>query len=141
MAIASSNQSGKISLDNLMNRALKYITVIKSHSKVDKKKVDKMMEEAWLIYSRLQRMKDEDQHLFGNTENNPGRTVSLESAPMRSGVERGFAHVKWEHRVWQAQPKKSKRSSGVSPHRRPFKNLEDTDYWVFKKERKNESDN
>ena len=146
-AIVSSNKAGKIPLDNLLNRAVKFISVIKTHADADEKrgafykeKVDSMMKEAWLIYSRLQRMKDEDQHMFGNTIDNPNRELSMESAAMRSGVERGFSHIKWEHRVWQAQPKKSK------PTRRyvrpgPVRNLEDTDYWVFKKERKNESNN
>ena len=147
MAVASSKQSGKVPLDSLLNRAVKYISVIKTHADVEEKrgafykeKVDRVMKEAWLIYSRLQRMKDADQHMFGNTENSPSRTISVESASMRSGVERGFSHIKWEHRVWQAQPKKTKPTRRyVKPG--PVRNLEDTDYWVFKKERKNESDN
>jgi hypothetical protein len=122
-AAAARKRSGKIPFDSILNRALKQITIIKNYGEGwrDKEKVDRYMQEAWVIYSRLQRLKNHDHFTHDNSPMEPKRTVtaddmveyhSHDSANVRSGVERGFAHVKWDNRVWEAQTRKRRKKKG-----------------------------
>ena len=55
MAVTTAEKTGMIPKDELRNRALRAInTIKKSHE--DKRKVDKYMREAWVIYKRLQNL-------------------------------------------------------------------------------------
>ena len=119
-ATASRKRNGKIPFDSILNRALKQITIIKNYGEgwKDKAKVDRYMQEAWVIYSRLQRMKNHDHFTHDNSPLSPKRTLTADdmigdsnhdSANVRSGVERGFAHVKWDNRFWEAQTRKRRK--------------------------------
>ena len=139
MAIAMLRNSSKVELESLMNRAIKYIEVIRLYDE-PKAKVDRYMRNAWNIYNRLQRMKHYPQYFVDNKRDNPDRTHSTEEV-MWSGTEHGYTHLRWDAKALMAVPKDGQnenmwfRTSWPTWYNKDS-NLEDTDYWVFKGEYK-----
>ena len=139
MAIAMLRQSSRIELEALMNRALKYIHVIRLYEE-PKAKVDRYMRKSWGIYKRLQRMRDYPQYFVDNRRNDPERTQSIEEV-MWSGTQHGYTHIRWDAKALMAVPKDGQHENMWFRTTWPLwynikSNLEDTDYWVFKGEYK-----
>jgi len=146
MAVTTAEKTGAIPKDELRNRALRAINTIKrSHD--DKRKVDRYMREAWVIYKRLQNLSGSD-FFADNTENNPTRNQSLSeslSPNVRSGGL-GYRHVNWDSEFMMAVPKGQddynpfwKPGSGRRDKNGVLLDLVDSDYWVYRNRRKNEN--
>ena len=146
MAVTTAEKTGMIPKDELRNRALRAINTIKK-SKDDRRKVDKYMREAWVIYQRLQNLAGGD-FFTDNTENNPNRTRSiseLTSPNVRSGGM-GYRHVNWDSEFMMAVPKDHDEhnpfwnpGSGRRDKNGVLLDLEDSDYWVYRERRKDEN--
>ena len=145
MAIMTQNRTGMNTADDLRNRALKSIDIIRKY-KGQPQKVDAYITEAWEIYKRLQNLLG-SQFFVDNNENDPNRTVSLEvlaSPNLRSGGM-GFRHVNWDAEFMMAVPKGQKEhnpyynpTSGKRDKNGVLLDLMDSDYWVFREGRKDE---
>ena len=143
MAIMTEQKTGMQTGDDLRNRALKAIDIIRKY-KGQPKKVDAYIKEAWEIYQRLQNLIG-SQFFTDNTHDHPDRTVSMEmlSSPnVRSGGM-GFRHVNWDAEFMMAVPKGHKQhnpywnpSGGKRDKRGVLLDLMDSDYWVFREGRK-----
>ena len=147
MAIMTQNRTGMNTADDLRNRALKSIDIIRKY-KGQPQKVDAYITEAWEIYKRLQNLLG-SQFFVDNNENDPNRTVSLEvlaSPNLRSGGM-GFRHVNWDAEFMMAVPKGHKKhdpywnpTSGRRDKNGVLLDLMDSDYWVFKDYRRKDED-
>ncbi len=147
MAVTTAEKTGTIPKDELRNRALRAInTIKKSHD--DKRKVDKYMREAWVIYRRLQDLVGSD-FFADNTENHPTRTRSLSellSPNVRSGGM-GYRHVNWDSEFMMAVPRDQDEynpfwnpGSGRRDKNGVLLDLMDSDYWVFRDDRRKDED-
>ena len=147
MAVTTAEKTGMIPKDELRNRALRAINTIRK-SKDDRRKVDKYMREAWVIYQRLQNLSGGD-FFADNTENNPNRTLpisELTSPNVRSGGM-GYRHVNWDSEFMMAVPRDQ--TGAYNPFWNPgngrrdkngvLLDLEDSDYWVYRDRRKDEN--
>ena len=147
MAIMTQNRTGMNTADDLRNRALKSIDIIRKY-KGQPQKVDEYITEAWEIYKRLQNLLG-SQFFVDNDEQFPDRTVSLEmlaSPNLRSGGL-GFRHVNWDAEFMMAVPKGHKQhnpyynpASGKRDKNGVLLDLMDSDYWVFKDYRRRDED-
>ena len=147
MAIMTEQKTGMQTGDDLRNRALKAIDIIRKY-KGQPKKVDAYIKEAWEIYQRLQNLIG-SQFFTDNTHDHPDRTVSMEmlSSPnVRSGGM-GFRHVNWDAEFMMAVPKGHKQhnpyynpTSGKRDKNGVLLDLMDSDYWVFKDYRRRDED-
>ena len=147
MAVTTAEKTGMIPKDELRNRALRAINTIKK-SKDDRRKVDKYMREAWVIYRRLQNLVGSD-FFADNTENNPNRTRSISeiSSPnVRSGGM-GYRHVNWDSEFMMAVPRDKDAynpfwnpDSGRRDKNGVLLDLMDSDYWVFRDYRRKDED-
>ena len=145
MAIMTEQKTGMQTGDDLRNRALKAIDIIRKY-KGQPKKVDAYIKESWEIYQRLQNLIG-SQFFTDNTHDHPDRTVSMEvlSSPnVRSGGM-GYRHVNWDAELMRAVPKGHKKhdpywnpSGGKRDKNGVLLDLMDSDYWVFKEGRRNE---
>ena len=147
MAVTTAEKTGMIPKDELRNRALRAInTIKKSHE--DKRKIDKYIREAWVIYRRLQNLVGGD-FFSDNTENNPNRTRSiseLTSPNVRSGGM-GYRHVNWDSEFMMAVPKDKDEytpywnpGSGRRDKNGVLLDLMDSEYWVFRDYRRKDED-
>ena len=145
MAIMTEQKTGMQTSDDLRNRALKAIDIIRKY-KGQPKKVDAYIKEAWEIYQRLQNLLG-SQFFSDNTHDHPDRTLSMEvlsSPSIRSGGM-GFRHVNWDAEFMMAVPKGHKKhdpyynpTSGKRDKNGVLLDLMDSDYWVFKEGRRDE---
>ena len=145
MAIMTEQKTGMQTSDDLRNRALKAIDIIRKY-KGQPKKVDAYIKESWEIYQRLQNLLG-SQFFSDNDHHNPDRTVSMEvlsSPSVRSGGM-GFRHVNWDAEFMMAVPKGHKEhnpywnpTSGKRDKNGVLLDLMDSDYWVFREGRRDE---
>ena len=144
-AVSSKRKTGQVNADNIRNRALQAIDIIRKFRKRPKT-VDAYIEEAWQIYKRLQNLVGPE-FFFDNTTPNPNRTISIDtmqSPNVRSGGM-GFRHVNWDAEFMMAVPKGQKKhdpyynpTSGKRDKNGVLLDLMDSDYWVFREGRKDE---
>lgn len=143
MATVLESRTGMHTPESLRNRALDSIRIIRKY-RGKPKKVDACIREAWEIYARLQKILGAE-FFVDNNEHFPNRTVSLDvlaSPNIRSGGL-GFRHVNWDAEFMMAKPKGHRRmnpfwnpTSGKRDENGILLNLEDSDYWVYKKKGK-----
>ena len=138
-AVALQKNTGLVSKDSIRNRAIRSIEVIKKY-RGDKRKADRCMREAWHIYRRLQNIIGND-FFVDNNSDDPYRTISLAPDIYSGGL--GFRHINWDAEFLMAMPKGHEQhnpfwnpGSGKRDEYGRLLNLEDSDYWVFKDERK-----
>ena len=146
-AVSSKNRTGQVNADNIRNRALQAIDIIRKFRKRPKT-VDAYIEEAWQIYKRLQNLVGPE-FFFDNTTPNPNRTISIDtmqSPNVRSGGM-GFRHVNWDAEFMMAVPKGRKEynpyynpTSGKRDKNGVLLDLMDSDYWVFRDYRRKDED-
>jgi len=134
-AVATQRRTGQVAGDDLRNRAMSAIEVIKKY-RGDKRKVDRCMREAWHIYRRLQNMIGKD-FFVDNNSDYPYRTVSLAPDIYSGGL--GFRHINWDAESMMAVPRKPddynpfwNPGSGKRDENGLLLDLMDSDYWVFK---------
>lgn len=139
LAVATQRRTGQAAGDDIRNRAIKSIDVIRK-CRGNKRRVDRCMREAWTIYRRLQNLTGAD-FFVDNNNDDPKRTVTLAPEMYSGGL--GFRHVNWDAEFLMAMPKRHEQynpfwnpSSGKRDKYGRLLNLEDSDYWVFKDERK-----
>ena len=147
MAIMTEQKTGMQTSDDLRNRALKAIDIIRKY-KGQPQKVDAYIKEAWDIYKRLQNLLGGEFYV-DNYKGRPDRTLSLDvitSPNIRSGGM-GFRHVNWDAEFMMAVPKGHKEhnpywnpTSGKRDKNGVLLDLMDSDYWVFKDYRRKDED-
>ena len=143
MAITTQNRTGMHTADDLRNRALKSIDIIRKY-RGQPKRVDRYITEAWEIYKRLQNLLGSE-FFLDNDEHFPDRTTSIEvlaSPNVRSGGM-GYRHVNWDAELMMAVPKGHKQhnpywnpSGGKRDKNGILLDLADSDYWVYRERRK-----
>ena len=138
-AVATRRRTAQMGADDLRNRAMKSIDIIKKH-KGNKRRVDKYMQEAWQIYQRLQNLVGTE-FFVDNYNKNPDRTITLQPYMYSGGL--GYRHVNWDAEFLMAMPKGYEKynpfwqpTSGKRDENGVLLDLMDSDYWVFNEKTK-----